>query len=158
MEAARETRGVRVEIAHHGEDRHQARAPIPALQRATQAAAGDGAQARGIETAVAIVDAQRRRALHRIQNDERRDRACGARDVMLLRAIVAPERCAKADKPHKPKPRPGIQPVYAVFGWAERSTHGRASMRPVAGVSDRLVCVCARSVDCARDFGAWLVG
>ncbi|MEQ1490449.1 MAG: hypothetical protein ABL932_07875 [Terricaulis sp.] len=59
-ETAHELCGMRVEIAHDGEDRHQASAPIPAPQRATQTAAGDGALTQWIETAVAIVGARRR--------------------------------------------------------------------------------------------------
>lgn len=142
IKAAREFGGVRVEIAHDGEDRHHARSPIPSLQRAAQTAAGDGALAQGIKTAVTIVGARRRwHPLDSVGDDERGDRACGARNVMRLDAIVAPERCAKADEPHQPKPRQGIQPGDAVLGkwWAGRSTHGRASMRLVRGVSDRLV-------------------
>lgn len=133
MKAAHKARGVRVEIAHHGEDRHQARAPIPALQGAAQAAANHSAFAQMIETAVAMLGArQRRHQLHGIEDDERSDALGNARDFSRLRAVVAPERRADADEPHQPKPRPGIQPVDAVLsdGWLGRSTHAlRASMR-----------------------------
>lgn len=139
-QTAHESADVHVEVAHDGEDRHQAMTPIPAPQRAAQTCADNRARPHRVEAAVTIGDARRRwQKLHRIEDDKRGDGACNTRDITRLQAIVSPERSAKADEPHQPKPRPGIQPGDAAMSewWAGRSTHGRASMQPVPRGADR---------------------